>query len=146
MNGPASAPGNGVVELDDPADVLSRFLFQSNHFKQTENRAMPEAFMPPADLQLSVFLTTGMTAQNIWDIGKEALALHPRPRLYGRADLDVGTVRSQKLKAVRDDHPARHVNVRGWPAYSDGKDLIKSIAQELARRSRLTLLAPPLSK
>ena len=143
----ADTPGGALgIELDDPADVLSRFLFQKGHFKRAENRAVPEAFMPPMDLQLSTFLTTGMAAANIWDVGKEVLASHPQPRLYGRADMDVGAVHSQKLKAVRDDNPDRHVSVVGWPTYSNGKDLIKIIAQELARSSRLTLLATPASK
>jgi len=143
----AGAPGEVLgIELDDPADVLSRFLFQQRHFKRAENRAVPEAFMPPTDLQLSTFLTTGMVAANIWDLGKEALTSHPQPRLYGRADLDVGAVQEQKLKALRDDNPDRHVSVVGWPTYSNGKDLIKIIAQELARSSRLTLLASPASK
>ena len=128
----AGAPGEVLgIELDDPADVLSRFLFQQRHFKRAENRAVPEAFMPPTDLQLSTFLTTGMVAANIWDLGKEALTSHPQPRLYGRADLDVGAVQEQKLKALRDDNPDRHVSVVGWPTYSNGKDLIKIIAQEL---------------
>jgi hypothetical protein len=134
------------VELDDAADVVSRFLFQKRHFKRAENRATPEAFMPPADLQLSTFLTTGMTAAGIWELGKETLALHPQPRLYGRAQLDVGVIKSQRLRALRDDDPPRHVNVVGWPTYADGKDLIKTIAQELARHSHLELLTPPLSK
>ena len=56
--------------------------------------------MPPMDLQLSTFLTTGMVAKDIWDVGKEALASHPQPRLYGRADLDVGAVQSQKEFSV----------------------------------------------
>jgi hypothetical protein len=137
------APG---AELVDPADVLSRFLFHKNHFKRLENRALPEAFMPPHDLQLSAFLTTGMTGAEIWQMGKDTLASHPQPRLHGRADIDVRSVQAQKLKAIRDDNPYRHVSVVGWPSYGDGKDLVKSIAQELARTSRLTLLPTPLTK
>ena len=102
--------------------------------------------MPPTDLQLSTFLTTGMAAANVWDLGREALASHPQPRIYGRADVHVGAVQSQKLKALRDDNPDRHVSVIGWPTYSNGKDLIKIIAQELARSSRLTLLTTPIPK
>lgn len=132
--------------MADPTDVLSRFLFQTNHFSRAENRAFPDAFMPPPDLQLSTFFTTGMPPIEIWQIGRHALASHPRPRLYGHADIDVGSIHSQKLKAFRDDDPDRHVNVMGWPSYSDGKDLIKSIAQELARGSRLVLLPTPIAK
>lgn len=137
---------NPGVELVDPADVLSRFLFHKNHFKRLETQARPEAFMPPQDLRLSTFLTTGMTAAETWQMGKDVLAFHPQPRLHGRADIDVLSVQSQKLKAIRDDNPDRHVSVVGWPSYSDEKDRVKSIAQELARQSRLTLLPTPITK
>jgi hypothetical protein len=102
--------------------------------------------MPPPDLQLSVYLITDMSADDIWGVEKGVLTQHPKPRLYGRADINVGVVHAQKLKAFRDDDPPRHVNVVGWPSYSDGKDLLKSIAQELARAASLTLLSTPLSK
>ena len=62
------------------------------------------------------------------------------------AEVDIRTVHTQKLKALRDDDPPRHVNVVGWPSYVEGKDLVKSIAQELARNASLTLLSVPLSK
>lgn len=133
-------------ELNNPDDLLARFLFFQKHFKRTENRATPEAFMPPPDLQLSVYLVTDMLADAVWDVGKGVLAQHRQPRLYGRADIDVAAVHAQKLKAFRDDDPPRHVSVLGWPSYSDGKDLLKSIAQELARVASLTLLSTPLSK
>jgi len=134
-------------ELNNPDDLLARFLFFQKYFKQTQNRATPEAFMPPPkDLQLSVSLITDLLADAIWDLGKGVLAQHPQPQLYGRADINVAAVHGQKLKAFRDDDPPRHVNVVGWPSYSEGKDLIKSMAQELARASSLTLLSTPLSK
>ena len=73
-----------MAELDNADDVLARFLFQKRHFNRTENRATPEAFMPPLDLQLSVYLVTDTSADATWDLGKHVLAEHPRPRLYGR--------------------------------------------------------------
>jgi len=66
--------------------------------------------------------------------------------LYGRAELSVQAVWSQKLKALRDDDPPRHVSVIGWPSYALGKDLTKSIAQELAKASQLHVLSSPISK
>src|SRR5579862_5341281 len=133
-------PNSGTAtELSSPDDLLARFLFQKNHFKRMENRATPLAFMPPPDLQLSVFLIADLSINEIWELGKRALTEHPQPSLYGRADIQVAAVQEQKLRAFRDDDPPRHVNVVGWPNYADGKDLIKSIAQELARNSSLML-------
>lgn len=102
--------------------------------------------MPPPDLELSVYLITDLPNTAVWELGKRVLDEHPQPRLYGKADVTVGAVHDQKLKAFRDDDPARHVNVVGWPSYADGKDRVKSIAQELARNASLTLLSTPISK
>ena len=102
--------------------------------------------MPPVDLKLSVYLISTLSQTEVWSLGKTVLAEHPRPRLYGRVDITVEDIRRQKLKAFRDDDPPRHVNVIGWPSYDVGKDLIKSMAQELARTSSLNLLATPMSK
>jgi hypothetical protein len=134
------------VELNDRGDVLARFLFQKNHFKRSENRPTPDAFMPPPDLELSVYLVTNLSSEAVWELGMGVLNEHPQPRLYGKADVTVGDVHDQKLKAFRDDDPPRHVNIAGWPSYADGKDRIKSIAQELARHALLTLLSTPISK
>ena len=133
-------------ELNDRDDVLARFLLQKNHFKRAENRATPDAFMPPPDLQLSVYQITNVPEDKVWALGRAVLKEHPQPRLYGRADVRVGAVHEQKLKALQDDDPPRHVNVVGWPSYADGKDLLKSIAQQLAQSAKLDLLVTPLSK
>jgi hypothetical protein len=133
-------------ELADPEDLLARFLFQKSHFKRTEKRATPEAFMPPPDLKLSVYRITKLPEGEVWTIGRSVLEQHPQPRLYGRADVRVGAVQDVKLKALQDDDPPRHVNVVGWPSYADGKDLMKSLAQQLAKSAKLDLLATPLSK
>ena len=102
--------------------------------------------MPPLDLNLSVYQITGLGDDEIWTLGRNVLQEHPQPRLYGRADVRVGAVHDQKLKAIRDDDPPRHVNVVGWPNYADGKDLMKSLAQQLANSAKLALLETPLSK
>lgn len=102
--------------------------------------------MPPPDLQLSVFLVTSLPSMDVWELGKGVPNKHPRPSLYGKADITVGTVQDQNLKASRDDDPPRHVNIVGWPDYADAKDRIKSIAQELARYASLTLLPKAISK
>jgi len=102
--------------------------------------------MPPPDLRLSVYVISELPDASIWTLGRDVLSKHPRPRLYGRADIAISAVHGQELKAFRDDDPYRHVNVVGWPSYVDGKDRIKSIAQELARSASLRLLSTPMSK
>jgi hypothetical protein len=143
---PLSPPIHAGGELTNADEVLARFLLQKNHFKKAANRATPEAFMPPPDLKLSVYLVTDLAETEISTLGKSVLHEHPQPRLYGRANIRVGIVQDQKLKAFRDDDPPRHVNVIGWPSYADGKDLIKSISQQLAKSAKVNILATPLTK
>lgn len=102
--------------------------------------------MPPPDLKLSVYQITNVPDVEVWTLGRVVLQQHPQPRLYGRADIPAGALHDQKLKAVRDDDPPRHVNVVGWPDYAQGKDAIKSLAQQLAKSAKLSLLPTPLSK
>jgi hypothetical protein len=135
------------LEINDPAQRLSRFLLQSNWFNRAQNCVTARAFMPPPDRQLSTFLTTEVAESEVWQIGKSVLVDHPRPdaSLYGRGYLTIGALRELKLKALRDDMPERHTCVLGWPDPTD-KDREKMLAQELARASVLILLPQPLQK
>ena len=142
------------TELHDDADVLSRFIMQERHYRKSalddvKGGARPEAFMPPPDQKLSTFLTTGVIAAEIWSIGRSVLQTGSRSTMYGRADLSVAVIRENGLRAMRDDHPERHVNVTGWPTLTDKdaeKSAIKSVAQELAAQAILRLLSPPFSR
>ncbi|HEV8345669.1 MAG TPA: hypothetical protein VGQ16_03790 [Vicinamibacterales bacterium] len=87
--------------------------------------------MPPPDRQLSTFQITHLAELVIWDIGRDVLRESPQPRLYGRADIEVGSVIAAGLIVLRDDSPRYHVNITGWPAMRDDdaeKSAIKSSA------------------
>jgi hypothetical protein len=132
-------------EIENADELLSRFLMQSKHFKKTGTLVTADAFMPPLDLELSTFLTTGLPDEEVWKLGLLVLEERRSSKLYGRADIDVGVVLAAKLKARFDNEPPRHVSVIGWPSYSEGKDFIKSQAQQLARACSLRLLQAPLT-
>lgn len=100
--------------------------------------------MPPEDNRLSTSIVTDLAEADILEIGKVALRKHRQGRLYGRAEVDLRAILSQGLKAYRDDRPARHVNVVGWPPHDKAK--VKSIAIELSSHASLKLLPTPIAR
>ena len=127
-----------IAPVSDPTTTLSRYILQSRHFKKTEGRATPGAFMPPPDRRLSTFAIDGLDEGAIWEIGCRVLVESPQPRLYGRAEITVGMIDSVGLSAERDDHPPRHVSVVGWASLPDPdaeKATHKMIAAQLAALS-----------
>jgi len=119
-------------------EPLGRFLFSKNHFSSLNNIVQPSAFMPPVDLQLSVFRTQGLDERAIWDIAEnEIIRKTPSPHtLYGRAEILSLTVKSTGLEIDPDNIPPRHANIKGWP---QEKDKQKLIAIELASEASLML-------
>ena len=94
--------------------------------------------MPPADLQLSVFRTQGLTEEEIWAIGqKEVIEKAPTPKtLYGRAEIIASDVKKVGLGLAPDDTPPRHTNIIGWPQVKSEQKLM---ALQLAEDALLKL-------
>ena len=84
-------------------------------------RPKPVAFEPPADNELSVVHSTGLSDHEIWEIGRLTLGTQSeREKIHGRADVPVKSLVERKLRAIRDDNPfQRHTSVIGWPRFSD---------------------------
>ncbi len=88
--------------------------------------------MPPPDLELSTFNVDDLNTDQIWGIGDALRSSIAKENLYGRADLLARDVYQVNLRALRDDEPARHVVVVGWP---EDKAQQKNKAQQLAAAS-----------
>jgi len=119
------------VGIEEPVTAkLSRFILESS--KISAGRANLRAFMPPPDLELSTYNIDDLSHQEIWQIGDAVRVEQQKETLYGRADLLAKNIYDVNLRAVRDDQPARHVIVVGWP---DDKAQQKNRAQLLAAAS-----------
>ena len=117
--------------MGDASARLSRFLTQSNHFGG--GTVKHRAFMPPPDLQLSVYDTTGLENVDIWTLADHNIPGRP---MYGRGDISAATVEAEGLRVHRDDTPPRHANITDWPAEKDAQ---KEIALALAAAAQLAL-------
>lgn len=113
-------------------EVLARFIFSANHFAATKKRVKPAAFMPPQNLQLSVFRIQDLTDEETWDV---AVAITDRS-VRARGDIAVSGVRGASLDVEPDDIPLRHANIVGWPK---DKAKQKQIAMELAAQATLVI-------
>jgi len=111
-------------------DLLNRFLTHKNQF--AASRVKSSAFLPPKNLKLSVFLTAGLTIQQIWSLGEKHLAV----TIYGRAELTITDVAAVGLKVDVNNKPERHANLIGWPTRKSEQKLW---ALKLADKSSLLL-------
>ena len=114
---------------------VSRFLTSRSHFSANESRVKHGAFLPPASLELSVFVTDQMSLGEIWDCADTHI---PR-KVYGRADISrVGVEEGTRLSVVVDNTPRNHANIVGWP---QDKPARKRLAIKLANLATLELRA-----
>jgi hypothetical protein len=119
-------------------ETLTRYLLSKKLFSRANNRVKPQAFMPPADLKLSVFRTDKLSEIQIWKIGEKRVARKTKPprNLHGRADIKALKVVETGLRIIPDNVPPRHANIIDWP---DEKSEIIEIALELAANASLAL-------
>jgi hypothetical protein len=113
----------------EPLENLSRYIFQSNHIRPSDGTVKFAAFMPDRNGETSVFRTSGMSEQNIWEIGNCEVAIRRGKPLLGRADILAREVLARHLEVDPSEPPPRHANIVAWP---DEKSKRHLIALELA--------------
>lgn len=117
-----------------PSETLSRFILQSNSIKTSNSTVKYTAFLPYPHVELSVFRISGISDDEIWDIGDRAVAPKRGRQILGRADISALNVTTKDLEVRPNEPPARHANITGWP---DEKSKQKEIALELAAEAQL---------
>lgn len=94
--------------------------------------------MPNREGETSVYRTTDLTTQQIYEIGEIHVANIIRKALLGRADITSLSVLSRDLKVQPHTAPhPRHANIIGWPSEKSERKLI---AIELAAEAQLHLI------
>lgn len=116
----------------DLSEILSRFILQTNWFSSSENRVKYAAYIPNRNGETSVFRTSGIANDEIWDIGDREVSIKRGKPILGRADIRVNNVVKKDLKIIPSEPPVRHANIIGWP---DERSKQRVIAIELAAES-----------
>ncbi len=119
----------------EPEERLSRYLFSRNNYSASKHTVHYSAFLPPPDRYLSVFRTSDLVEEEIWDIG-DNIGRRRDKSLLGRGDIKAVAVHEAGLSIDPNDIPPRHANITGWP---DDESAIKLAAVELAQRAELIL-------
>lgn len=117
-----------------PEEVLARYIFNRDSFSLANDRVKYSAFLPSSDLKTSVFRVSGLTPDEIWQIGDRKVAPMRGKPLLARADISAKVVLSNGLDIAPDNNPPRHANIYKWPLEKSEQKLI---AIELADKAEL---------
>lgn len=122
------------MALISPTETLSRFILQKNWYRPSNNSVKHAAFMPnPNNGETSVFRISGITNEEIWDIGDREVAPKIGKPILGRADINASNVTATGLKVIPNEPPERHADIVDWPSERSEQ---KMIALELAAEAQ----------
>lgn len=99
----------------DSSENLSRYVIYRKYIRPSDGTARPAAFMPPDNGELSVFRTTTVSEEAVWEIGDREVASKIGRPILGRADILCGKILSLHLEVHASEPPPRHANITGWP-------------------------------
>lgn len=111
-----------------PSEILSRFILYKDYYRSSDLSVKYAAFLPHRG-ETSVFRISGITDQEVWEIGEREVAEKRKKPILGRADIGASNVIAKNLKVLPKEPPQRHANIVGWP---EEKSEQKLIAIELA--------------
>ncbi|KHE90566.1 MAG: hypothetical protein K8F52_02660 [Candidatus Scalindua rubra] len=110
------------------SETLSRFILKEKYIR-ANNTVRHAALMPNKNDEVSVFRISGITDNEVWDIGDREVATKQGKPIFGRADIIASIVISKELKIIPTEPPEKHADITGWPV---GRSEQKQIALELA--------------
>lgn len=123
-----------------PSEQLSRFIYQKSYYRPSDKTVRYNAFMPNQRGETSVYRTTDLTSQQVYEIGQRHVAEAVGKSLLGRADVISSIILGRNLTVEPRPTPHyRHANIVGWP---EDKSKHKEIALQIAAEARLDLIIP----
>lgn len=121
-------------------DILSRFLFRRKYINYEQSVVNTAAFTEKHPNGFSVFCTTSLSEENVWQMAYETVAKNPDPPLLGRCDLMTKYYEQAELKIDKNEPPPKHYNIHGMPVGSDMEEARKlSLRQVMVSKSKLVL-------
>ncbi len=119
-------------------EPLTRFVFDKDYYRPSDNSVKHPAFMPNKNMRTSVFCIRELEDTQIWGLANEHVIPILQKPLIGRADIKVSDATDIGLDVVPSDNPARHANITGWPGERSKRKLL---ALKLAAKAALHLVA-----
>lgn len=121
------------MEEVTPTELLSRYICSKERKKyiQENGRLRSGLFKPAKDRKMSVFRTSELEEDQIWELG-DSYINRAGELIWGRSDLSLAIINEFMLELEVDDNPPRHANVINWPEDDDERLLV---SQKLAKRA-----------
>lgn len=119
------------MEPVDLSETLSRFVVY-NRWIRADNTVRHIAFTPNKNGATSVFRISGISDNEVWNIGEREVGMKRNKPILGRADITASII-SNHLEIIPSEPPERHADITGWP---EEKDKQKDIALELAAKAK----------
>jgi len=120
-------------------EIISRFIFEKKHFNASEKRIKYAAFMPPKNLKASVYRTSTLSNNQVWEIGREYVEKNRNDGklIEARGTIPVARIRSKDLDVISEPTPHYlHADIVEW---SLDRSSQKLVATELANEATLIL-------
>ncbi len=122
----------------DHTENICRYLFQTGHFVASTGRVKYGGFLPAPNGQTSVFRTSDLTSEQVWDIGQQFVAIPRNLTLKGKADIIASQVFEENLLIEPDTNPHElHANIINWPEQRSEKILV---AKKIAVKATLSTI------
>ena len=122
-----------VTDNVDPSERITRYLLSKSEFVKTKGKVKHNAFMPPPTGKKSVYRTSGLTENEIWNIGKQFVAKPRNKTLRARGDIAASDIQERGLQIIPDKTPhPKHADIVGWPSEKHDQLMIAKILESKA--------------
>ena len=124
---------------DDVAtsEQIARYILSKSYFSTTNRAVKYGAYLPAPNGETSVYRISGLSEEEIWEIGQEDVAKPSRRTLYARGDTPANVIMKTGLTLVPETTPhPLHANIVKWPS---DKDEQKMLALEIVNEAVLAL-------
>lgn len=126
-----------VTDDVGPSERITRYIMSTSQFSVKNSIVKHNAFMPPKNRKQSVYRTSALSEQKIWQIGNDCVAAPQEKNIYARGDLVALYIFKTGLKVVPDKKPhPKHADITGWP---EEKHEQLMLAKVLAKKATLQI-------
>lgn len=119
------------------SEQIARYILSKRYFS-TKNRTVKYgAYMPAPNGETSVYRISGLSEEEVWQIGQQNVAKPGMRTLYARGDTPASVIMKTGLTLVPETTPhPLHANIVNWPLVKDEQ---KMLALEIVNEATLTL-------
>ena len=118
------------------SEQIARYVLSKKHFSTSKCAVKYAAYLPAPNGETSVYRTSGLSEEEIWEIGQKRVAEPSGRSLHARGDTSASVILKTGLTIIPETTPhPLHANIMNWPSE---KDKQKMLAIEIANEATLT--------